>query len=132
MSDFLSDLEEPLGIPKPNKLKIISMNLTICEGYRVHCSDILDALTKNFLGTSDIAQLAETSDMDTIKNERPNSYKPMKTTLEFQRENYCARLVSRNFRRLIAKREAQSRLDRMLIKVRIEEFDDLSDLQEDD
>jgi hypothetical protein len=39
--DFVADLEKPLGIPYPNRLKIISMNLPICEKDMVFCGDIL-------------------------------------------------------------------------------------------
>jgi hypothetical protein len=73
LSEFVESLEEPLGIPKPNRLKLISMDLTICERERVHCVDILDALTKNFLGTSEIEQDIP---IEIIKKDRPHSYKP--------------------------------------------------------
>ena len=39
--DFVRNLGKPLGIPRPNRLKIISLNLTVCESDMVHCSDIL-------------------------------------------------------------------------------------------
>ena len=39
--DFVSDLEKPLRIQKPNRLKLISLNITICENNYVHCNDIL-------------------------------------------------------------------------------------------
>ncbi len=46
LSDFVNDLELPLRIPKRNHLKLVRMNLPICENDRMHCVDILDALTK--------------------------------------------------------------------------------------
>ena len=57
LSEFLDVLEPPLQIPKPNKFKIIHMDIPIvrytdAEGelYEnvVFCSDILDALTQDF------------------------------------------------------------------------------------
>jgi len=45
-------LEEPLRIPAPNLYKLVLLNIVIVEEDRVHCVDILDALTKNFLGTA--------------------------------------------------------------------------------
>jgi hypothetical protein len=41
LSEFVSNLDEPLGIPRPNRFKLISMNLPICQNETVHCSDIL-------------------------------------------------------------------------------------------
>ncbi|CAF3995487.1 unnamed protein product [Rotaria sordida] len=53
LSDFVDDLEPPLRISKPNHLILVRMNLPICEYDRMHCVDILDGLTKYFLGTLD-------------------------------------------------------------------------------
>ena len=41
LSDFVSNLDKPLGIGQPNRLKLISFNLAICENDTLHCSDIL-------------------------------------------------------------------------------------------
>ena len=57
LSEFLDVLEPPLQIPKPNKFKIIHMDIPIvrytsAEGEvkenMVFCADILDALTQDF------------------------------------------------------------------------------------
>lgn len=48
LSDFLDALEEPLQIPKPNKYKIVSMDIPICKNDMCYCVEILDALTKDF------------------------------------------------------------------------------------
>jgi hypothetical protein len=48
LSDFLDVLESPLQIHKPNKYKIISMDIPICKGDFCFCVDVLDALTKDF------------------------------------------------------------------------------------
>ena len=48
LSDFLDVLEPPLQIHKPNKYKIISMDIPICTGDLCFCVDVLDALTKDF------------------------------------------------------------------------------------
>ncbi len=44
--DFVADLEKPLGIPRPNRFRLISMNLPICENDMVHCSDLLGVYFK--------------------------------------------------------------------------------------
>lgn len=48
LGDFLDALEEPLQIPKPNKYKIVSMDIPICMNDQCYCVEILDALTKDF------------------------------------------------------------------------------------
>ena len=39
--DFVAKLEAPLGLPQPNRFKLISMNLPIYKNDMVHCHDIL-------------------------------------------------------------------------------------------
>ncbi|RMZ93884.1 sodium channel para isoform X6 [Brachionus plicatilis] len=90
--DFVDSLEKPLRIEKPNRLKLISLNLTICEKNLVHCVDILDALTKNYLGTPQEIQNA--IPLNILKKDRPNGYKPITTTLKVQREKHCAKIVA--------------------------------------
>jgi len=43
LPDFLDVLEPSLQIHKPNKYKIVSMDIPICRGDLMHCADILDA-----------------------------------------------------------------------------------------
>lgn len=99
LSNFVESLEEPLGIVKPNRLKLISMDLTICENDLVHCIDILDALTKNFLGTTD--KVDQSVPLETIKKDRPTGYMPVTSTLKLQRENFCAKVITRALRRYV-------------------------------
>merc|ERR1740131_483086 len=39
MSDFIGSLDPPLGIPKPNTLAIVSFDLPIAKGDKIHCLD---------------------------------------------------------------------------------------------
>ena len=72
LSDFVDQLEPPLRIPKPNHLLLVAMDLPICEDDRMHCVDILDGLTKYFLGTLDISALSAGADVGIdIKKDRP-------------------------------------------------------------
>ena len=48
MVEQLSKLADPLQIHKPNKYKLISMDIPICKGDLCYCVDVLDALTKDF------------------------------------------------------------------------------------
>ncbi|XP_071512566.1 sodium channel protein para isoform X4 [Panulirus ornatus] len=99
LSDFLDILEAPLQIHKPNKYKIVSMDIPICKGDLVFCVDILDALTKDFFArkgnpvedSADIGEVAPAPD-------RPG-YEPVSSTLWRQREEYCARLIQQAWRR---------------------------------
>ena len=96
--DFVASLGDPLGIPKPNWYKLVAMDLTICENYRVHCVDILDALTKNFLGTSgEIEKIP----LENIKKHRPRDYMPITSTFNYQRENICSKIITRAIKKYI-------------------------------
>ncbi|KAJ3601040.1 hypothetical protein NHX12_032013, partial [Muraenolepis orangiensis] len=45
LSDFCDTLKDPLRIPKPNGMKLINMDLPLVPGDKIHCLDILLALT---------------------------------------------------------------------------------------
>ncbi|CAF0790592.1 unnamed protein product [Brachionus calyciflorus] len=116
--NFVDELEPPLRIAKPNRLKLISMNLTICEKNLIHCVDILDALTKNFLGTTEDIVIP----LEIVKKDRPNGYKPMTTTLKLQRENYCAKTVTEAFKRYVRHKKRLQLELKLSEKASIEDF----------
>ena len=99
LSDFVDCLEPPLRIAKPNRLLLVVIDLPICEGDRMHCIDILDGLTKYFLGThhAPVASDEANASID-IKKDRPKDYHPITTTLKRQRQLYLSRLVLKAFR----------------------------------
>ena len=102
LCEFVEALEEPLHLPHDSFFKLVSMQIPICEGDRVHCVDILDALTKNFLGTEgDPGELSEISK----KPERKN-YVVISNTLKRQRENFCARIIQQIWREFVRKKKA--------------------------
>ncbi len=45
LSDFCDTLKDPLRISKPNTIKLIHMDLPLVPGDKIHCLDILLALT---------------------------------------------------------------------------------------
>ncbi|XP_044855135.1 sodium channel protein type 4 subunit alpha-like [Mauremys mutica] len=106
MSDFVDTLQEPLKIAKPNKIKLITMDLPMVVGDKIHCLDILFALTKEVLGDS--------GEMDGLKatmeekfmaaNPSKVSYEPITTTLKRKHEEVCAIKIQRAFRRYLLKR----------------------------
>lgn len=97
LSDFLDVLEPPLQIHKPNKYKIISMDIPICRGDMMFCVDILDALTKDFFARKG-NPIEETGDIEVGRPDEAG-YEPVSSTLWRQREEYCARLIQHAWRR---------------------------------
>lgn len=99
LSEFLDVLEPPLQIHKPNKYKIISMDIPICRGDMMYCVDILDALTKDFFARKG-NPIEETGEIGEIAA-RPDTegYDPVSSTLWRQREEYCTKLIQTAWRR---------------------------------
>ena len=100
LCDFVDTLEPPLQLPAPNLYKLVSMNIPICENDRVHCVDILDALTKNFLGTATEA----TGELGDLKGPEKLNYHPISTTLKRQRELVVARLIQKSWREYVRRK----------------------------
>ena len=99
LPDFLDKLEPPLQIHKPNKYKIISMDIPICKGDQLYCVDILDALTKDFFARKG-NPVEESSDLGDVPAPTDRAgYEPVSSTLWRQREEYCARLIQAAWRK---------------------------------
>ncbi|XP_076763429.1 sodium voltage-gated channel paralytic isoform X14 [Xylocopa sonorina] len=98
LSDFLDVLEPPLQIHKPNKYKIVSMDIPICKGDMMFCVDILDALTKDFFARKG-NPIEETTELEGQKRPEVSDYEPVSSTLWRQREEYCARLIQNAWRK---------------------------------
>ncbi|NXM46516.1 SCN5A protein, partial [Gymnorhina tibicen] len=106
LSDFADALSEPLRIAKPNKVKLIAMDLPMVSGDRIHCLDILFAFTKRVLG--------ESGEMDALKiqmeekfmaaNPSKISYEPITTTLRRKQEEVSAIVIQRAYRRHLFRR----------------------------
>jgi len=96
LCEFVDTLEEPLRVPAPNLYKLVTMNIPICADDRVHCVDILDALTKNFLGTAD----DDGGDLaDIAPGPERRDYQPIGSTLQRQRQICCARIIQKAWRK---------------------------------
>ncbi|NXE38611.1 SCN5A protein, partial [Ptilorrhoa leucosticta] len=106
LSDFADALADPLRIPKPNKIHLISMDIPIVSGDKIHCLDILLALTKRVLG--------ETEDLDNLElniegkivasNPSKNCFSPISSTLRRKQEEVSALIIQRAFRRHLRQR----------------------------
>uniref|UniRef100_A0A4W5QAS3 Sodium channel protein n=1 Tax=Hucho hucho TaxID=62062 RepID=A0A4W5QAS3_9TELE len=107
LSDFADTLSEPLRIGKPNKIKLISMDLPMVSGDKIHCLDILFAFTKRVLG--------ESGEMDALKQQMEEkfmmanpskiSYEPITTTLRRKQEDVSAAVIQRCYRRHLVRRQ---------------------------
>ncbi|XP_050525635.1 sodium channel protein para-like isoform X3 [Daktulosphaira vitifoliae] len=112
LTDFLDILEPPLKIHKPNKYKIVSMDIPICKGDLIYCVDILDALTKDFFarkGNPIIETVAEISEIQTRPEEA--KYEPISSTLWRMREVYCAMTIQKAWLRFIREKRQKQNLD---------------------
>uniref|UniRef100_A0A4W4EXQ4 Sodium channel protein n=1 Tax=Electrophorus electricus TaxID=8005 RepID=A0A4W4EXQ4_ELEEL len=106
LSSFADSLSEPLRIAKPNMIKLISMDLPMVSGDKIHCLDILFAFTKRVLG--------ESGEMDALKQQMEEkfmmanpskiSYEPITTTLRRKQEEVSAIVIQRAYRRYLVRR----------------------------
>lgn len=127
LSEFLDALEPPLGIPIPNYFTIIHLDIPICEDDVVHCVDILDALAKKYLGTSkvrlNIMSFIKTTAKimtyisihqesarelgDVKKGSGNKNYLASTSTLQRQREIFCAKLIQIVWRKHVEKKKKE-------------------------
>ncbi|NXA63319.1 SCN5A protein, partial [Mohoua ochrocephala] len=110
LSDFADALADPLRVPKPNKIQLISMDIPIVSGDKIHCLDILLALTKRVLG--------EFGDLDDLElnmeekiaaaNPSKNCCSPISSTLRRKQEEVSALIIQRAFRRHLRQRSLEN------------------------
>ncbi|XP_049787947.1 sodium channel protein 60E-like [Schistocerca cancellata] len=113
LSDFIASLDPPLGIPKPNIVALVSFNLPIARGNKIHCLDILHALVKYVLG-----HVEETEEFKKLQDQMDIKFKkqfPTRKELEivsstriWKRQDKAARTIQRAFREYVRlKRERE-------------------------
>src|SRR6218665_216889 len=107
LSEFVDTLEDPLRLQAPNLFLLVAMDLPICEGDRVHCVDILDALTKHYLGTAS----DEGGELGDLKGPEKLDYRPVSSMLKRQRETFVARLIQRTWRNHVRRRKEERAAD---------------------
>ncbi|XP_039539547.1 sodium channel, voltage-gated, type I-like, alpha [Pimephales promelas] len=100
LSDFANSLDPPLRIPKPNRLQLISMDMPMVSGERIHCLDILFAFTKRVLGEGGEMDLlrGQMEERFMASNPSKSSYEPITTTLRRKHEDMSAAIIQRAFR----------------------------------
>ncbi|XP_020653693.3 sodium channel protein type 4 subunit alpha isoform X4 [Pogona vitticeps] len=109
LSDFVDTLQEPLRIAKPNKIKLVTMDLPMVPGDKIHCLDILFALTKEVLGDSGEMDALKESMEEKFMAANPSkvSYEPITTTLKRKQEEVSATKIQRAFRRYLLRRSVK-------------------------
>ncbi|XP_045452593.1 sodium channel protein 60E [Melitaea cinxia] len=109
LSDFIASLDPPLGISKPNTVALVSFNLPIAKGNKIHCLDILHALVKHVLGhveeTDTFRQLQEQMDIK-FKKQFPTrkELEIVSSTRIWKRQDKAARTVQRAWREYVKRK----------------------------
>nr|XP_057934255.1 sodium channel protein type 4 subunit alpha A [Doryrhamphus excisus] len=100
LSDFCDALQEPLRVAKPNRLRLIQMDLPLVIGDRIHCLDVLMAVTQMVLGdTLEMAAMRESMETKFIQsNPTSDSFAPITTTVRHKEEAWAAVVIQRAFR----------------------------------
>ncbi|XP_063733823.1 sodium channel, voltage-gated, type I like, alpha b isoform X1 [Eleginops maclovinus] len=103
LSDFADTLDPPLRMAKPNMIQLISMDLPMVSGERIHCLDILFAFTKRVLGESGEMDVLRGQMEERFMASNPSkvSYEPITTTLRRKQEDMAALIIQRAFRRFL-------------------------------
>uniref|UniRef100_A0A8C8D7C1 Sodium channel protein n=1 Tax=Oncorhynchus tshawytscha TaxID=74940 RepID=A0A8C8D7C1_ONCTS len=99
LSEFCDTLKDPLRIPKPNAIKLITMDLPVVPGDKIHCLDILLALTTEVLGESGEMDAMKESMEEKFMAKKPFkvSFKPITTTLRRKQEEVAAVVIQRAY-----------------------------------
>lgn len=106
LSDFCDALQEPLRVAKPNRLRLIEMDLPLVIGDRIHCLDVLLAVTQMVLGdTVEMAAMRESIEAKFIlNNPTSDSFAPITTTVRHREEEWAAVVIQRAYRKHLLKR----------------------------
>uniref|UniRef100_A0A3Q3H2G8 Sodium channel protein n=1 Tax=Labrus bergylta TaxID=56723 RepID=A0A3Q3H2G8_9LABR len=106
LSDFCDTLQEPLRVAKPNLFRLIEMDLPLVIGDRIHCLDVLLAVTQMVLGdTVEMAAMRESIEAKFIlNNPTSDSFAPITTTVRHKEEQNAAVVIQRVYRNHLLKR----------------------------
>ncbi|XP_060933384.1 sodium channel protein type 4 subunit alpha B-like isoform X2 [Limanda limanda] len=101
LSDFCDALQDPLRIPKPNSIRLIHMDLPLLPGDKIHCVDVLSALTARISGDGGQTHTltARMEESFTINNVSKMSYEPISSTLQRKQEEVAAAVIQKAYRK---------------------------------
>ncbi|XP_025994823.1 sodium channel protein 60E isoform X2 [Solenopsis invicta] len=115
LSDFIASLDPPLGISKPNVVALVSFNLPIAKGNKIHCLDILHSLVKHVLGhveeSDDFRKLQDQMDVK-FKKQFPTrkELEIVSSTRIWKRQDKAARLIQRTIKEYVAMKKERERI----------------------
>uniref|UniRef100_A0A3Q0RKW6 Sodium channel protein n=1 Tax=Amphilophus citrinellus TaxID=61819 RepID=A0A3Q0RKW6_AMPCI len=106
LSDFCDALQEPLRVAKPNRFHLIEMDLPLVIGDRIHCLDVLLAVTQMVLGdTVEMAAMRMSIEAKfTESNPTSDSFAPVTSTVRCKEEQRAAVVIQRAYRNHLLKR----------------------------
>ncbi|XP_008414725.1 sodium channel protein type 4 subunit alpha B-like [Poecilia reticulata] len=106
LSNLCDTLQDPMRIPKPNTIKLIQMDLPLVPGDKIHCMDILLALTAEVLGESEAMDALKATIEDKFMANNPTKklYEPISNTLRKKHEDLAAAVIQRAYRRHLLQR----------------------------
>ncbi|XP_026836352.1 sodium channel protein 60E isoform X1 [Drosophila erecta] len=114
LSDFIASLDPPLGISKPNNVALVSFNLPISKGNKIHCLDILHALVKHVLGhveeTDNFKQLQEQMDVK-FKKQFPTrkELEIVSSTRIWKRQEKAAKTIQTGWKEYLRRKREKER-----------------------
>ncbi|KAA0725547.1 Sodium channel protein type 4 subunit alpha A [Triplophysa tibetana] len=101
--DFVDTLQDPLRVAKPNRFRLIAMDLPIVMGDKIHCLDVLLAVTREVLGDSiEMAAMEESMAAKFLTSNA--SFEPIVTTVRRKEEERAVIVIQRTYRRHLLKR----------------------------
>ncbi|XP_062246667.1 sodium channel protein type 4 subunit alpha B-like isoform X1 [Platichthys flesus] len=105
LSDFCDALQDPLRIPKPNRIQLVHMDLPLLPGDEIHCVDVLTALTARISGEGGQTDTltARMEERFTINNVSKMSYEPISSTLKRKQEEVAATVIQKAYRKHLLK-----------------------------
>ncbi|XP_037610697.1 sodium channel protein type 4 subunit alpha A isoform X1 [Sebastes umbrosus] len=106
LSDFCDTLQIPLRVAKPNRLRLMEMDLPLVIGDRIHCLDVLLAVTQMVLGdTVEMAAMRLSIEAKfVLSNPTSDSFAPITTTVRHKEEQMAAVIIQRAYRHHLLKR----------------------------
>lgn len=113
LSDFAASLDPPLYMAKPNKGQLITMDLPMAVGDRIHCLDILLAFTNRVMG-NDMRMDKVLSEIETgflLANPFKITYEPITTTLKRKQEAVSATIIQRAYKSYRLRQNEKNRSD---------------------
>ncbi|XP_025026429.1 sodium channel protein type 10 subunit alpha-like [Python bivittatus] len=117
LSNFADALTEPLRVPKPNSQELLSMDLPIVNGNKIHCLDILFAFTKRVLG--------ESGEMDSLESQIEEkypekiAYEPIVTTPK-RKQDESAIVIQRAYRMHLLQRARKAVSQEACVNISLE------------